>query len=122
MLARLLAEQATQLRHDLVEVVLLDDDVRPERLEQLLFGQELARSLDEVQQCVEEPRRQRNRLAVGAVQDAALGVQAEPLEPVHRLPSVLCHGARNPAFSYAASRREGLDAGTEILSRPRALR
>jgi hypothetical protein len=49
-LARLLAEHAPQARDRLVEVVLLDDDVRPQGLEQLLLREQLARVFDEVQQ------------------------------------------------------------------------
>jgi len=46
--------------------VLLDDDVRPQRCEQLFLHEKLPGTFDEVEKRVEQSRRQRNRLPVGA--------------------------------------------------------
>ena len=101
MLPRLLAEDSAQLGHRLVEVVLLDDDVWPQRFEQLFLREELARAFYEVEQCVEQSRRQRDRLAVDAEQDAPLGVQSEALEFVDRLPNGVVHAAITPRVAGA---------------------
>jgi len=52
-LARLLAEHSAQLRNGLVEVVLLDDHVRPQILQQPFFRYQLTRPLDEIEQRIE---------------------------------------------------------------------
>ena len=76
-----------------VEVVLLDDDVRPQRFEQLFLREQLARAFYEVEQRVEQSRSQRDRLAVDAEQDAPLGIESEALEFVNRLPNGVVHDA-----------------------------
>jgi len=53
MLARPLAEYATQGVDGLGEIAVLDDDVRPEVLQQLLLVERLPGVLDEIQQSVE---------------------------------------------------------------------
>ena len=85
MLIACLAEHLAQRRHRLVEVVLLDDDVRPNCVEQRLLLEQLATVLDEIEQCVEHPRLQRNRLAVRSEQQPSDGIRAKPAEPIRHV-------------------------------------
>jgi hypothetical protein len=94
----------------LVEVVLLDDGVRPDRLHQAVLVQQFARMAREVQQQLERARRQRHARAVGREQHALLRIDAEFadfehlrfLRRFHRGPF-----RRIQAFSGPAQRRRG---------------
>ena len=63
---RCFAEDAPQHRDRLVEVVLLDDEIRPDRRDQRVLVERLTRVLDEMEQRIENLRLQRDRLAVRA--------------------------------------------------------
>jgi hypothetical protein len=82
--------------------VLLDDDARPDRVEQLLLRQQLPWPLDKVQESVEQPRRQRDRVTVWSEQHSALGIQAEALESINRLGNRFVH-SNHPALQMAVS-------------------
>src|SRR5690606_11851916 len=62
--AGLLIPEPAPLPNGVAEGSRLDHDVGPESLEQLFLRQKLPRALDEIQQRVEQPWRQRDRLAV----------------------------------------------------------
>jgi hypothetical protein len=71
MLAGNLTERAPKLGHVLVEIVLLDDDVRPDGREQRALVDRLARVLDETQQRFECLRLETYEVAVAAEQHSA---------------------------------------------------
>ena len=116
MLVARLAEHVAQSRDRLVEVVLLDDDVRPHRLEQRLLVHEHARALDEIEQRVEDLRLQRNRLPVGPEQEPPHGVDAKPVEPICRAQTKSSFG-RN-VQNDAEPRQSALRESRWILALP----
>jgi hypothetical protein len=77
------AERPAQRRQGLAQVVVLDHQAGPEALEQRLAVEQLSRMLDEIQQRVEDARRQLDRAAIGQIaQLASQRVQHEPAERI----------------------------------------
>ena len=80
MLGGALAQHTAQNGNVLIQIVLLDDGVRPDRAHQFILVQHTSRVLNQVHQRVKCLRRNRDRTAIASQQEAPAGIQAELTE------------------------------------------
>jgi len=89
----MLAERASQHVNSLREIAFLDDDLRPEGAIQRLLLDERAGAFDQVDECADDLRCQRQRLSVSfATQHAPAGVEFESLELIDDVRFNVVHG------------------------------
>ena len=91
MFIRTLAQRAPQLVDRLRQAPFLDDDVRPDRLQQRRLVDQLTGVLDQIQERVEHARRERYRLPIFRAQQALRRIELEVAELVYRRRSLFVH-------------------------------
>lgn len=84
--------RAAKRRDRLCQIIVVDNGVGPERVHQRRAIDDLARSLDETQQCLERPGVQMNGIALRIFEHAQADVEPESIE----LETVLARRIRHP--------------------------
>jgi hypothetical protein len=117
--ARALAQHTAQRRHVLVEVVLLDDDVGPDRLHQRSLLDELPGVLDQIEQGLEHLRGQCDGLAVDARAQQPLGsIDTEFTELVGGTGAALHRGPSGNFRRLHAAAKDSSDPRCDLTRKP----